>query len=79
MCWSLAKTTRTLIEVKLFDISPVTFAAYTETSAEVRAQAEDQARIAARKRLAFMRRQLDLLESQFDTVRRGRSSTHRRR
>lgn len=37
------KTTRTLLEVKLFDVSPVTFPAYPATSVQVRAIADQLA------------------------------------
>jgi len=69
---------RTLVEVKLFDISPVTFPAYPQTSAQVRAKLHEfQRSIAvpgqgphpagadddqARARLEIMRRRLDLYD-----------------
>lgn len=69
--------TRRLLEVKLFDIGPVTFAAYPQTSAEARSKVlEFQSRAVpgqephpagadeeqARARLEILRRRLDLME-----------------
>jgi len=70
---------RTLVEVKLFDVSPVTFPAYPQTSAEVRARAEqitstpgqaahledDADGEAARARLDLYRRRLKLMQILF--------------
>lgn len=71
---------RTLIEVKLFDISPVTFPAYPQTSASVRskiselqqstsapgqaAHPESDGQAAAKVRRDALRRRLDLAEKQ---------------
>lgn len=67
------KVTRKLVEVELFDLGPVTFPAYPQTSTEARARAEgliatlecgdseaEEAR--ARARLDILRRRLDLDE-----------------
>jgi HK97 family phage prohead protease len=72
------KVTRRLLEVKLFDVGPVTFAAYPQTSAEARSKAQEikQSTAApgqgphpadadedrARARLEIARRRLDLAE-----------------
>lgn len=70
--------TRRLLEVKLFDVGPVTFAAYPQTSAEARSKAQELQRSDAapgqgphpagadddqvRARLDVLRRRLDLTE-----------------
>lgn len=70
--------TRQLLEVKLFDVGPVTFAAYPQTSAEARSKAEEYQQSTAapgqgphpadanddqaQARLAIMRRRVDLAE-----------------
>ncbi len=70
--------TRTLVEVRLFDVSPVTFPAYPQTSAQVRAMGEqhknaldDQVvadanaeRGRARARLDILKRRLELAEAE---------------
>jgi len=71
---------RTLVEVKLYDVSPVTFPAYPQTSAEVRARAEQitstpgqephlgddgAEEAAARARLDLYRRRLKLMQILF--------------
>jgi uncharacterized protein len=72
---------RTLLEVKLRDVSPVTFPAYPETSAAVRSRIENQAApgmdahaavaeatgdaVQARARMALRRRNLELMEQYF--------------
>jgi len=60
---------RTLVEVKLFDVSPVTFPAYPQTSAQVRSKVseltatppEDGHLAVARARVAVLRRRLELV------------------
>lgn len=77
---------RTLLEVKLFDVSPVTFPAYPQTSAQVRSQVkrlrsepppgaghgEDGAEVATpRARVDVLRRRLELVEVESDNAGRG--------
>lgn len=50
---------RTLVDVDLVDVSPVTFPAYPQTSAQVRSQAAEMAR---KRTMDLRRKRLDLLE-----------------
>jgi hypothetical protein len=58
---------RTLLDVKLFDVSPVTFPAYPQTSVEARSRAQQmQAPEPERgQAIAMLRRHLDLEEVRF--------------
>ena len=64
---------RTLMEVRLFDVSIVTYPAYPETSANVRSCAEvfaehrEAAPAGSPARIRLMRMKLDLKEKEMDT------------
>lgn len=59
-------TERTLLEVELFDVSPVTFPAYPDTDVAVRAQGQQREEYARHCRESHeqMRRRLDLAEAE---------------
>lgn len=66
------KVIRTLLKVEIYDVSPVTFPAYPQTSVQARSTAKamsrethHQAAARARHKLALMKMRLDLMEAEW--------------